>query len=208
MILVLTNRCRSKNTIDAWGSKILTGLAELAHNVESCGSAKAGPARHQNLLLPGMIHSESSASTFQGLVGTRCVLSWAIFSNKQLSTPALISKSTYMTVQRKSGSESATTDPIPLTSLAHEFANTYKRELSFLDAEEIDSCIQEIAENGPSWNSRSCFVFLISAITWISRSLPESHEMASRYWNMARKRLSWALEGDDVVSVQCILLMR
>lgn len=137
------------------------------------------------------------------------------------------------TPSRQSGLETATCAAPALLALAATFATNYLPAMPIVDMSDVRKLIGEMAEFGTAWNGESCLVLLIAALAsmcpkeaddarpaWgtpqLSSPTSSLHSGSAgaerrdpnslRYWNMARKRLSWALDGCGLLAAQCQFL--
>ena len=133
------------------------------------------------------------------------ILAWDVF-NFAPDSDAFLPENTAIQNPQKRGQESGDTSFSRLMQLSRSFIFFYSLELPILDQTELDHYISEIRENGSEWSAESCLVFLVAALGSDCQKSPESRKEALRYWNMAKKRLGWALEERSLLSAQCLIL--
>jgi hypothetical protein len=100
-----------------------------------------------------------------------------------------------------------------------------------LDLPTLHQNILYVSENGLDWSTRTCLVTMVCAIgaiagrykeafqatphsrtslsnTWdgVTENGESEAELAMRYWNVAAKRLGYAIAQDDIEAVQCLCL--
>ncbi|RAO69970.1 uncharacterized protein BHQ10_005982 [Talaromyces amestolkiae] len=117
------------------------------------------------------------------------------------------------------------TDIRLLTSLELKYIHSVNLLSPILHLATLHNLILQVAENGFDWSLETCLAALVCAIGAITELLasPESpsgpggfdvHEfprdsdpnLAVGYWNVASKRLGFALDRNDITAVQCLYL--
>lgn len=125
------------------------------------------------------------------------------------------------------GQESASTTKSILTRLSDLFVLHYLVAVPVLDKIQLEYYIAAIGENGIEWTVESCLVLIVASLGSICQqqqhrrtiisdgySVPANavagpfdlNSTAFRYWNMAKKRLGWAMEESGLLSAQCLCL--
>lgn len=132
------------------------------------------------------------------------ILAWDVFKFAPDPGAFLPEKANHRLQKR--GQESGDTSVPCLIQLSRTFFLFYSLELPILEEAELEYHISEIGENGPQWSAESCLVFLVAALGSYCQASTESSSEAFRYWNMAKKRLGWALEESSLLSAQCLIL--
>jgi hypothetical protein len=83
--------------------------------------------------------------------------------------------------------------------------------LPILDITQLRRYISLVGEYGVPWSADACLLLLVAALASKCRGELEEpsssgFESAHRYWNMAKKRLAWALEEHSLLGAQCQFL--
>ena len=89
----------------------------------------------------------------------------------------------------------------------------------FIDLDELQAMIMNVAENGPDWSTQTCLVSLVCALgaatepytspgEALDEPLSEKNDvhLSRQLWAMGVKRLGLSLGRNDVASVQCLCL--
>ncbi|KAF7554284.1 hypothetical protein G7Z17_g3003 [Cylindrodendrum hubeiense] len=159
------------------------------------------------------------------------ILAWDVFSRQDdvLARFSLLlsDHARLPNVSQTSGKESASCARSDLLALASIFEARVLPAMPIIDMVKLRSYISEISEFGVQWDTESCLVLLVAALASLSsHHEAQSSEMraessvltpttnlsieftinALRYWNMAKKRLAWALEDSGLVAAQCQFL--
>lgn len=103
-----------------------------------------------------------------------------------------------------------------LTSLEWRYIHSVHLLNPILDLAGLHDLIVRVAESGFDWSLESCLAALVCAIGAITESIDASDphgalcdsdpDLAAGYWNIASKRLGFALDCNDITAVQCLCL--
>jgi hypothetical protein len=110
------------------------------------------------------------------------------------------------------GLETASCNTAALLALAARFVTYQDGSLQIVEMATLRSLIADIGEFGVPWSAESCLVLLVAALGSLLDTVNETAEPrqitreALRYWNMARKRLSWAAGEGGLLGAQCHFL--
>jgi hypothetical protein len=83
--------------------------------------------------------------------------------------------------------------------------------LPILDMTQLRRYVSLVGEYGVPWSADACLLLLVAALASkyrgeLEEPSPSGSESPYRYWNMAKKRLAWALEEHSLLGAQCQLL--
>ena len=133
------------------------------------------------------------------------------------------------------GKDSAPTHQLPcleysdLARLELKYIDAVHIKNPVLDLPKLHEMILHVSENGLDWSTKTCLVAMVCAIGAIAGRYKETSqtrdirsssgsefqpsgiaesepELASRHWNVAAKRLGYAIGQDDIEAVQCLCL--
>ncbi|KAH6970588.1 hypothetical protein BKA56DRAFT_678567 [Ilyonectria sp. MPI-CAGE-AT-0026] len=160
------------------------------------------------------------------------LLAWNVFANQgdvlARFSLSLSEHARQSYASRTSGKESASCAKSDLLFLASVFEARFLPAHPVVDMAEVRGYIAQISEFGILWNTESCLVLLVAALASMyscnedqlsalhtDSSVFASTETSSsiectpgalKYWNMAKKRLAWALEDSGLLAAQCQFL--
>ncbi|KAH2366122.1 hypothetical protein KXV98_001705 [Aspergillus fumigatus] len=114
-----------------------------------------------------------------------------------------------------------------LSRLESKYIEVLHTKNPILDLTELHRMVLHIAENGPDWSTQTCLVALVCAIAVLSepypgtvmrsgaQSTPSLHKddesgaddkLSLQFWNIALKRLGYAMRENSVEAVQSLVL--
>ncbi|KAH2770593.1 hypothetical protein KXW10_006034 [Aspergillus fumigatus] len=114
-----------------------------------------------------------------------------------------------------------------LSRLESKYIEVLHTKNPILDLTELHRMVLHIAENGPDWSTQTCLVALVCAIAVLSepypgtvmrsgaQSTPSLHQddesgaddkLSLQFWNIALKRLGYAMRENSVEAVQSLVL--
>ncbi|KAL4756319.1 Zn(II)2Cys6 transcription factor [Aspergillus foveolatus] len=114
-----------------------------------------------------------------------------------------------------------------LSRLESKYIEVLHTKNPILDLNELHRMVLHVAENGPDWSTRTCLVALVCAIAVLSEAYPgtitrsaaqptpsldpddESGadvKLSLQFWNIALKRLGYAMRDNSVEAVQTLVL--
>jgi hypothetical protein len=221
---------------DEWGSKILTAVGRLAETLESAASNRvvlsSAPAPGLATLnsnfsdRPGLQVNRASHTLVNDIYSIQSILAWKTISTK--ISPNMRASLLPQNRERnerppKQGHASGSTSKADLIKLRDSFVKYVLPAVPVLSIPRLDEYISYIGENGAEWSSESCLVFLVAALGVANRRHVHDEmenetvdrtsnirrkpdEAAFWYWNMAKKRLGWALEENGLLAAQCLCL--
>jgi hypothetical protein len=159
--------------------------------------------------------------------GIESILNWKIFS-PLLNSPNLFGE---MKVDLAATHHLPYLEYLELTRLESKYIAGVQIFNPILDLSTLHQNICHISENGLDWSTRTCLVMMVCAIGAIAGRYSKSFfatpnslatfsnskdrvtetgesevELAMRYWNVAAKRLGYAIAQDDLEAVQCLCL--
>ncbi|KAK7215987.1 hypothetical protein V2G26_003990 [Clonostachys chloroleuca] len=207
----------SSSNLDEWGARILDAIDNIpippALPINSVLGVTHPPVQGLN---PGPDCIPTGRSPIVGLFS---ILEWQIFNIQGERGPlirykqALSDHPDQRPLSQATGRESATCAPESLLKLADIFQAGFLPAIPVLNPADLRRYILHIGEYGDMWNVEACLVLIVAALASMLRptsAFPQhvssTISMALRYWNMAKKRLAWALEGSGMVAAQCQLL--
>lgn len=219
-VSLLTNTLLSNSSssnLDEWGARILDAIDNIpippALPINSVLGVTHPPVQGLN---PGPDCIPTGRSPIVGLFS---ILEWQIFNIQGERGPlirykqALSDHPDQRPLSQATGRESATCAPESLLKLADIFQAGFLPAIPVLNPADLRRYILHIGEYGDMWNVEACLVLIVAALASMLRptsAFPQhvssTISMALRYWNMAKKRLAWALEGSGMVAAQCQLL--
>ncbi|XMA16515.1 hypothetical protein WAI453_009306 [Rhynchosporium graminicola] len=202
------------------GTRLLNGIERLAEKLDLFSHEPASKRRNGSIsssfMCPASI-SESGNDTHDdeecfsiavempsNITSISSILAWDVFDFAPDAHSFLAEKTTHRLQTR--GHESGDTSVSCLMELSRSFFLVYSLELPFVEETELEYYISEIGENGPQWSAESCLVFLVAALGCYCQKSTDLSSEGFRYWNMAKKRLGWALEEPNPLSAQCLIL--
>ncbi|CAH0025637.1 unnamed protein product [Clonostachys rhizophaga] len=207
----------SSSNLDEWGARILDAIDSIsippALPINSVLGVTHPPVQGLN---PGPDCIPTGRSPITGLSS---ILEWQVFNIQGDIGPivrykqALSHHADQRPMSQITGREAATCAPETLLGLVDIFQAGFLPSIPVLDVADLRRYILHIGEYGDMWNVEACLVLVVAAL---ASRLPQASafpqyvsstvSMALRYWNMAKKRLAWALEGSGMVAAQCQLL--
>lgn len=170
------------------------------------------------------------------IAGGFSILTWPIFDglgNQVGKIKSAILASTNLRNLNKQAAETASIETADLLKQLRSFSKSLLPSFPVVEVDKVRRMIAKIGEYGIEWTCESCLVLLIAALGSIYQSsnhsavhthgtIPNlspasnraSSEMSSerltsstlRYWNMARKRLTWAMTTTGFLAAQCQFL--
>jgi hypothetical protein len=212
--------------LDEWGHKILTAIDQLKGNIAPASSPI--PIATTNSDTSNRYLQENPIDCFSipvesttPITGIASILSWT--GLRSGPSPSPLPTPNHAGIKGQNGSdgrESASTAGKYLRHLSDAFITHYIPTIPILDVTHLKRYLAKIDENGIAWTTESCLVLLVVALgSCGSRDYDQEQcgvsmlgsQLAStitgfRYWNMAKKRLGWALEENSLVSAQCLCL--
>ena len=224
---------RSTVSLDEWGGKILTAVGHLADKLERSASSRAAlpsaPApglRSGSLKESGLQVTRDSRTSVNDLPSIQSDLAWKIISTNvdpSVRVSILPDSRESSNGSASRGHASGSTSKADLIKLRDSFVTYVLPKVPVLSVSRLDGYILQIGENGAEWSSESCLVFLVAALGVASRRYShdeiengtvvepsnvqsKTDEAAFWYWNMAKKRLGWALEENGLLAAQCLCL--
>lgn len=191
--------------LEQWGQRILQAIEQRDSHQASQHSTDQGYAARQKLSL-------FSVESRTPVTSIPSILNWKIFHAVTLS-PRLKRGWIEDVSGRSNGKESASVSILNLKELSSYFVSHYLAVFPIVDPAYLKEAIFEVDENGIGWTVNTCFVLLVAALGDLCSDIgvPTSRlshitRAGFRYWNMAKKRLSWALEEDSLQAAQCLCL--
>ncbi|KFA71308.1 hypothetical protein S40288_06711 [Stachybotrys chartarum IBT 40288] len=145
------------------------------------------------------------------VTGLSSILTWSTFS-----------------ASHNSALESASCTVPELHALIASFTAHFLPSMPVVDLEDTRRLVVDIGEYGVAWTANSCLILLIAALGSICQidhpcarqqlaqlapnrangrgGYQRQASIAKRYWNMARKRLTWATDASGLLAGQCHFL--
>ncbi|GAM40360.1 hypothetical protein TCE0_038r12655 [Talaromyces pinophilus] len=114
-----------------------------------------------------------------------------------------------------------------LSRLESKYIEVLHTKNPILDPNELHHMVLHVAENGPDWSTQTCLVALVCAIAVLSEAYPGTimrsgaqstpsldqddesgadAKLSLQFWNIALKRLGYAMHENSVEAVQCLVL--
>ncbi|VUC30083.1 unnamed protein product [Clonostachys rosea] len=208
----------SSSNLDEWGARILDAIDNIS--VPSVVAANGTPLV-TSPPVRGLTPSLECVLTRRSpIAGLPSILEWQVFNMQSDGGPITRYKQALShhanqqhSLSQATGRESATCAAETLLALVDIFQATFLPSIPILNTEDLRGYVLHIGEYGDMWNVEACLVFMVAALASMLRPTSTSLQhgsstvsMALRYWNMAKKRLAWALEESGIVAAQCQLL--
>ncbi|CAH0047452.1 unnamed protein product [Clonostachys solani] len=207
----------SSSNLDEWGARILDAIDSISIPpvlpINSVPAVTSAPVQGLTLS-PQCIPTGCSPIT-----GVHSILKWQVFNIQGDRGPvarykqALSRHADQRPLARAMGRESATCATETLLGLVDIFQAGFLPAIPVLDAADLRRYILHIGEYGDMWNVEACLVLIVAALASMlaptsafAQHASSTVSMALRYWNMAKKRLAWALEESGIMAAQCQLL--
>ncbi|CAG9989293.1 unnamed protein product [Clonostachys byssicola] len=207
----------SSSNLDEWGGRILDAIDNISIPPALPINSVLGESRPPvQGLTPGPDGIPMGRNPVTGLPS---ILEWHVFNIEGGRGPvarykqALSDHADQGLLPQATGRESATCATETLLGLVDIFQASFLPVIPILDAADLRGYILHIGEYGDMWNVEACLVLVVAALASMltqasafAQHVSSTVSMALRYWNMAKKRLAWALEGSGMVAAQCQLL--
>ncbi|KAL3496923.1 hypothetical protein BJX62DRAFT_232119 [Aspergillus germanicus] len=214
-----------QSALNEWGDRILGAIDALGRGraieemprVDSIGPTTA--------TLQGIIdHRFSAANLWRGpipidgltvITNLEPILAWNVFSDQRDAIAVFLRPAREFSATSRdhntTGKESASCDVRQLLGLLSTFETYILPGLPILDIGQLRRYISLVGEYGVPWSADACLLLLVAALASnyrgeLEETSSSESESARRYWNMAKKRLAWALEEHSLLGAQCQLL--
>ncbi|KFY19191.1 hypothetical protein V491_04557 [Pseudogymnoascus sp. VKM F-3775] len=211
--------------LDEWGTRILQAIDQLSGRIEKGSSPTSSDDS-----LPTVIPSNSLGDEEIGplcisverrtpITSISSIMDCNVFGSGSSCDAARVPSFSRQPHRSPNGGYESGTTAVPvLTNLLRCYVSYYQSKIEILDIHLLKGYVAQIGENGAEWTAESCLVFLVAALGSICQASgylespnsldrsPDAYNVAFRYWNMAKKRLGWALENNNLLSTQCLCL--